>query len=174
MRRRVYFRDRARARKGVWVLIAIFGVGLALTVGIPLYQNLSGAPTGFDRIDAAREQNRPLWARIGVPQAATPHNTLVEDVYRRKSTIRVGLEQEFAMAGGFVATIAWYRKRFEEMGWVPFDRERWRDFVVYFCQAPWIATVARRADYATDRTPSHRFALRLDWNDGMGPSECPP
>jgi len=166
------FRVMGKRRKRFGVFLAILGVAFAAVVAVPLYNNLTGAPTPHDTVDSVRAENRPLWDAIGVPPGATPHAPLDEDVSIRGG-VSVALHREFAIGGGFAETAAWYAKRLGELGWRPFDRERWRDFVVYYCKPRWLLTIARRADFATDRRPNHRFNLRLEWARGVSESNCP-
>lgn len=171
--RRVDYRVKWSRRRSFGTILAIFGLGIAAVAAVPLYNNLTGAPTSHDTVDSIRAENRPLWDAIAVPPAATPHGPLDEDVSIRKG-VTVVLHREFAIGGGFAETAAWYAKRLADLGWRPYDRERWRDFVVYYCKPRWLLTIARRADFATDRRPHHRFNLRLEWARGITESGCPP
>lgn len=160
-----------KRRRGFAVFLGMLGLFLAAIVAVPLYNNLT-SPDPHDVVAAVRAENRLLFERAGVPPGATPHGHYDEDVAVRGGVVVV-LSREFAVAGTFAETLAWYAPRLDAQGWRPFDRARWRDFVVRYCKAPWLLEIARRADFSNERRPLHRFNLRLDWLRGMGESGCP-
>ncbi|MCW5773055.1 MAG: hypothetical protein KIT16_15545 [Rhodospirillaceae bacterium] len=166
-------RWRASKRGRFGVFLGILGVGLAAIVAVPVYNRMTGTPGAYDTVDAARAENRPLFESLGLPPGAAPHAPYDEDVSIRSGRVSVVLNREFAATGAFAATIAWFAQRLSGQGWRPFDRDSWRDFVVRYCKPSWLLEIARRADFATERPPHHRFNLRLDWVRGMTESRCP-
>lgn len=161
-------------RGGIIAIGAIVLGGIAMAAGVPLYYRLSGAPSPAAQVEQLQREILPLFASVPQPPGAEPRGDLMEGFTHRRG-VSVWVEREYTVSGSFAEALAWYEPRLAALGWKPYERAEWRNFVARFCRAPsWVLELADRGDFSRSRPPHHRLKLRLNWYGGVTERDCAP
>jgi len=157
-------------------LPAFFGIFLIFVVGAGLLvfqrQHIKKhLPLITAEFAAADAEGPAILALIGLPEGATPHEEGAKtypgesrNSMWRGAKLRIRWERSWVLPGNHDKNDVWFSKRLEETGWRPFtvgvpstvERSFWRD--------KWLFTIQHRADFSTDRNPTVRQALVLEWD----------
>ena len=78
--RRVDYRVKWSRRRSFGTILAIFGLGIAAVAAVPLYNNLTGAPTSHDRVDSIRAEVHEISGAGPAPNRSTQLNGLLSSL----------------------------------------------------------------------------------------------
>lgn len=128
-------------------------------------------PRIAEELAAAEPEGMRLLEGIGVPDGSTPYDEGLKSfpAEARRSMWRgtktqVRWERTWVMPGDHESVEAWYGARLAELGWRPFVQGVPSRVEKVFWKDKWLLTIRRRADFSTDRNPTVRHALVLEWD----------
>lgn len=150
------------------ILIAVIGIGLLVFQRKHIRKHL---PLIAAEFAVAEKEGPAILAKIGLPEGAQPYDDGLKSFpgEGRKSMwqgakLRIRWERTWVLKGDHESTDAWFADRLGELGFRPFtigtpssvEDQYWKD--------KWLVTIQRRADFSTDRDPTVRKAVILDWD----------
>jgi len=122
-------------------------------------------PHNLGQTDARRtgaERDIPaLFNDLPLPADAKPHGPQSQNTIQLRRRFGVVVEQEFERPGAYASTDALYQRELPALGWIEYDHSSVNR---RYCKAPYTFEVEQRAVFPD----SHRFALRLTYDDSQG------
>ncbi|MCB1204652.1 MAG: hypothetical protein KDN18_10365 [Verrucomicrobiae bacterium] len=150
------------------ILIAVIGIGLLIYQRQHIQKHL---PLIAAEFAAADSMGPEILAEIGQPEGAAPYDdglkTFPGESRRsmwRGAKLRIRWERTWVLPGTHEDTDAWFDRRLSDLGWQPFtigtpsnvEKAYWKD--------KWLVTIQHGADFSTDRNPTVRKTVILDWD----------
>lgn len=150
------------------ILIAAIGIGLLVFQRQHIKKHLPLIAAEFSTADS--EGPRILEA-IGLPTGAAPYDDGLKSFPEegRKSMwegakLRIRWERTWVLSGNHDDTDAWFADRLGELGWKPFTIGTPSSVEDLYWKDKWLITIQHRADFSTDRNPTVRKTVMLDWD----------
>jgi len=156
-----------RAFSGL-ILIGAIGAGLLVFQRKHIRKHL---PLIAAEFAAAEAEGPGILAAIGLPEGAVPYDeglkTFPGESRRsmwRGAKLRIRWERTWVLPGNHDDTDAWFADRLAVLGWRPFTIGVPSSVETLFWKDKWLVTIQRRADFSTDRNPTVRKTVILDWD----------
>ncbi len=163
MRKRPTFRSFA----GLF-LILLIGVGLLIFQRHYIQKHLPLIATEFA---AADTEGPGILEAIGLPEGAQPFDdglkSFPEEGRRsmwQGAKLRIRWERTWVLPGDHETTDAWFADRLGKLGFRPFTVGVPSSVEDLYWKGKWLVTIQHRADFSTDRNPTVRKTVMLDWD----------
>lgn len=160
-------RRRLPAFTGIILIFAI-GAGLLIFQRKHIQKHLPFIAAEFAEAD---KEGPAILESIGLPDGATPYDeglkTFPGESKRSMwegAKLRIRWERTWVLPGNPDESDAWFVNRLKELGWRPFTRGVPSSVEKLFWKDKWLVTIQRRADFSTDRIPTVRKTVVLDWD----------
>jgi hypothetical protein len=150
------------------VLILAIGAGLLVYQRQHIKKHLPLIQAEFA---AAESEGTGIFASIPLPEGSTPYDdglkTYPEEGRRSMwegAKLRIRWERTWVLPGDHATTDAWFAEKLAEDGWRPFTIGVPSSVEKLYWKGKWLITIQNRADFSTDRNPTVRKAVILDWD----------
>lgn len=163
MRKRLTFRSFAGL-----ILILVIGGGVLIFQRQHIQKHLPLIAAEFAAADA---EGSGILESIGLPEGAEPYDKGLKSFpgeskrsMWRGSKNRIRWERTWILKGDHETTDAWFAERLGSLGFRPFTIGVPSSVEDLFWKDKWLVTIQRRADFSTDRDPTVRKVVILDWD----------
>lgn len=150
------------------ILILVIGAGLLVFQRKHIRKHLPLIAAEFAVADAAGPD---LLEQIGLPEGAEPYDdgmkTFPEEGRRsmwQGAKLRIRWERTWILKGDHETTDAWFAEKLGSLGFQPFTIGVPSSVEDLYGKDKWLVTIQRRADFSTDRDPTVRKTVILDWD----------
>ncbi len=150
------------------VLIAVIGVGLLIFQRQYIRKHL---PLITEEFAVAEREGQEIFDGIGFPEGSTPYDGGLKTYpgegrksMWRGAKLRIRWERTWIVPGTHDTSDAWFAARLAEMGWRPVTLGVPSQVETFFAKDKWLVTIRHGADFSTDRNPTVRKTVILEWD----------